>query len=120
MSKVEFFFKTDQYGYYVLQSGSFFGWDNNNNNKLHTKRKQYVSNTKQIVRAMMSEETSTDLFNAAWKNGLRTSSIEPSKNITVDDSPTTLLKDAYETYRDLDLIISSMVNNPKSKYYIHG
>lgn len=120
MSKVEFFFKTDQYGYYVLQSGSFFGWDNNNNNKLHTKRKQYVSNTKQIVKAMMSEENSEKLFNAAWKNGLRTYSILPSRPITKDDNSSILLRDAYETYRTLDLIMSSMVNNPRSNYYIHG
>lgn len=119
MSKVEFFFKTDQYGYYVLRSGSFFGWDSNNN-KRHTKHKKYVSNTKQVVKAMMSEENSEKLFNAAWKNGLRSYSIDPSKPITKDDNSDIILRNAYETYRTLDLIMSSMVNNPRSNYYIHG
>ena len=109
------------YGDYKLLTGSFVTWDHTApDSNDHKKVSKIVSNTKQLVKCMVNINTSKALFNAAWKQGLKEHSINPSKNITIDDSSRILLHDAYETYRMIDLIISSMVNNPKSKYYLYG
>lgn len=108
------------YGDYKLLTGSFSTWDSTSDSYDHKKASKTISNTKQLVKCMLNMDISEALFNTAWKQGLKERSVNPSKNITIDDSSKTLLHDAYETYRIIDLIISSIVNNPKSKYYLYG
>jgi len=112
--KRKFYFLHDSYGDYLPTSGSF--------NKLlmySSNSSRYVCNTKQIVWCMINLNTPKELFDAAWKKGLKSFSIEPYKTDKEFETDKLMISFCYETYRMLDLIISEMINNPKSKYYMY-
>lgn len=114
----DFRFHRDQFGAYIPGSGTF--GPRQAPQPGHMARINPVNTTRGIVWAMMRGQSRKALFDAAWRKALADEQIEPSMRIFETDSPSALISEAENTARILDAYISEMVNNPKSKFYIHG
>lgn len=78
-----------------------------------------VSTTRHMVRSIHHYETGIELFSSAYRVAVRDGAITTHR-ITDTDDPAWLCLKALEDAQTLDGYISTIINNPRSRFYIHG
>jgi hypothetical protein len=78
-----------------------------------------VTATKQLAAAVLQSGTRKLLFDAAWRQACQDGAVEPSRRLDVDDGEQSI-EHAKRDAEQIDHYISELVNNPSSKFYIHG
>ena len=78
-----------------------------------------VATTKQLAAAMLQSGTRKLLFDTAWHQARQDGAVEPSRRLSVDDDEQSI-EYAKQEAEQVDHYISELVNNPSSKFYIHG
>jgi hypothetical protein len=80
-----------------------------------------VKTTKQLVVAMLQTGSRTPLVDAAWKKAVRDGAVNPSRAFQPGEAFDCLTVGwAQDSARTLDGYISEIVNNPRSRFYLHG
>ena len=78
-----------------------------------------VTTTKQLAAAMLQSGTHKLLFDTAWRQACQNGAVDPSRRLDVDDGEQTI-EHAKQEAEQIDHYISELVNNSRSRFYIHG
>ena len=84
-----------------------------------TLKRRDVATTKQLAAAMLQSGTRKLLFDTAWRQACQDGAVDPSRRLDVDDGEQSI-EHAKQEAEQIDHYISERVNNPSSKFYIHG
>ena len=88
---------------------------------LNPYRTRDVSTTKRLAAAMLQSGTRKLLFDAAWRKAVQVGAVEPSHTFTAGECfDVQTIEYAKQEAFQVDSFISELVNNPYSKFYIHG
>lgn len=81
---------------------------------------RHVANTKQLAVALLQSGSSKALTDAAWRQAVKDGAVMPSQPFKYGDPlDVQTVECARQESEQLDFCISQLVNNPKSKFYIH-
>lgn len=80
-----------------------------------------VGSTKELAAAMLQSGSSKALIDAAWRMARQFDAVAPSTPFRHGDPLDVQTIEYAEQERDqLDFYIGQLVNNPNSKFYLHG
>lgn len=84
-------------------------------------KSRQVSTTKQLAYAMLQSGTRRPLFDAAWRKAVQCGAVDPSHTFQYGEAfDCQTIEYARQEAFQVEGFISELVNNPNSKFYIHG
>ena len=115
--KIRIYLQRDTYGNVIHASHRMDLMPNN----LSPYRTRDVSTTKQLAAAMLQSGTRKLLFDAAWRKAVQVGAVDPSHTFRAGESfDAQTIEYAKQEAFQVDSFISELVNNSRSRFYIHG
>ena len=80
-----------------------------------------VGSSKELAVALLQLGTSKNCIDAAWRMAVKQGAVEPSRPFREgDDMDFQTIEYAKQETEQIDYYIGIMVNDPNSKFYLHG
>ena len=115
--KIRIYIERDTYGRVIRASHRM---DLMPDSRLNTKHRD-VSTTKQLAAAMLQSGTRKLLFDTAWRKAVQAGAVKPSHTFTAGKAfDVQTIEYAKREAFQVDSFISELVNNSRSRFYIHG
>ena len=84
-------------------------------------RSRMVGSSKELAVALLQLGTSKNCVDAAWRMAVKHGAVAPSRPFRVgDDMDLQTIEYAKQETEQIDYCIGIMVNDPNSKFYLHG